>query len=378
MDPIKHLVNCKVFSNVRQEEDEAAWKVARNKGIGGSDIGPIMGVSPFTSARQVYMQKTGQYPAEFEPGKAAQERMRFGHLLEPVVAQEFAARTGLNIVQANATLVHKDYNWAFANVDRLIVDNNDVPYGVLEVKTASEYQKDEWDEGEIMLTYIYQLQWYLFVTGLQVGHDHGTGLDNYDVKRSLGAGAAAPFVGGTLILNSNFTGHEVLDNGPLRTSFRLTYPEIEINGAPASETRTFTLDAGSQLTRVDQQWGVTEPISAAVGFTLRPGEAQYGAAENLLMVGEPDNAKVSGVYLGAVLPENFGDPVLNEYEIVAPVGAGVYRHALAVVPYTPGTPLTYYTGFGWEKWGDWTSDSFADYLAAFATALKTPFVVNYK
>ncbi len=219
---------------------------------------------------------------------------------------------------------------------------------------------------------------YFSEAKLSYHDDHGTGLDNYDVKRSLGAGAAAPFVGGTLILNSNFTGHEVLDNGPLRTSFRLTYPEIEINGAPASETRTFTLDAGSQLTRVDQQWGVTEPISAAVGFTLRPGEAQYGAAENLLMVGEPDNAKVSGVYLGAVLPENFGDPVLNEYEIVAPVGAGVYRHALAVVPYTPGTPLTYYTGFGWEKWGDWTSDSFADYLAAFATALKTPFVVNYK
>ncbi len=187
MDPIKHLVNCKVFSNVRQEEDEAAWKVARNKGIGGSDIGPIMGVSPFTSARQVYMQKTGQYPAEFEPGKAAQERMRFGHLLEPVVAQEFAARTGLNIVQANATLVHKDYNWAFANVDRLIVDNNDVPYGVLEVKTASEYQKDEWDEGEIMLTYIYQLQWYLFVTGLQVGHFAalvgGNKFYTYEVRR---------------------------------------------------------------------------------------------------------------------------------------------------------------------------------------------------
>ncbi len=170
MDPIRHLTNCRVFSNVRQEDDEEAWKIARNKGIGGSDIGPIMGVSPFTSARQVYLQKTGQYPVEFEPGKAAQERMRFGHLLEPVVAQEFARRTGMQIVPANATLVHKDYNWAFANVDRLIVDNDGVPYGVLEVKTASEYQKDEWDEGEIMLTYIYQLQWYLFVTGLKVGH----------------------------------------------------------------------------------------------------------------------------------------------------------------------------------------------------------------
>lgn len=187
-DPLRHLTNCKVFSNVRQEEDEEAWKVARNRGIGGSDIGAIMGVSPFTSARQVYLQKVGMYPAEFEPGAAAQERMRFGHLLEPVVAQEFSVRTGLKVIEAGATLVHKDYDWALANVDRLIVDDNNVPYGVLEIKTAGEYQKDDWDEGEIMMSYQYQLQWYLFVTGLPVGHFAalvgGNKFFTYEVRRN--------------------------------------------------------------------------------------------------------------------------------------------------------------------------------------------------
>ena len=94
MDPLRYLTNCKVYSTASQADDEAAWLRARARGIGGSDVGAICGVSPFTSARQIYLNKTGQFPDALKPGDAAQERMRFGHLLEPVVAEEYAARTG--------------------------------------------------------------------------------------------------------------------------------------------------------------------------------------------------------------------------------------------------------------------------------------------
>ena len=302
----------------------------------------------------------------FQSGLGANEKETF--TIEAGAPQKFAAKTyGRFAPERMDDFIWENDRVAFRIYGEALMANDGPSNGIDALyKRAEEPVLDKWYED------------YFSEARLSYHDDHGTGLDNYDVKRSLGAGAAAPYVDGTLLLNSNFTGHEVLDNGPLRTTFRLTYPEIEINGAPASETRTFSLDAGSQLTRVEQEWGVTEPVTAAVGFTLRPGQTQYGAAENLLLVGEPDNAKTSGVYLGAVLPLDVEDFMLNEYEIVAPVGAGVYRHALAVVPYTPGTPLRYYTGFGWEKWGDWTSDSFADYLAAFATALQTPFVVTIK
>ena len=156
-DLLKHLPNCVVASTVTQEEDEAAWLAARTKGIGGSDIGAICGVSPFSSARQIYFNKTGQFEEATKPGAAAVERMHFGHLLEPIVANEFAARTGKKLMTVEATFSHKDYHWARANVDRLIVDDNGVPYGILECKTTSEYNNDEWEQGDILMSYIYQL-----------------------------------------------------------------------------------------------------------------------------------------------------------------------------------------------------------------------------
>lgn len=172
-----YLTNCKVFSTVKQEEDEAAWLAARTNGIGGSDVGAICGVSPFTSARQIYLRKTGQYNESTQQSDASKERMHFGHMLEPIVAEEYATReltgTNLRLVDIDATLQHKDYPWALANIDRLIVevqeDGTEKPVGILECKTTSEYMNDEWESGEILMSYIYQLNWYLWILGLEKG-----------------------------------------------------------------------------------------------------------------------------------------------------------------------------------------------------------------
>ena len=171
------LTNCKVFSTVKQEEDEKAWLAARTHGIGGSDVGAICGVSPFTSARQIYLKKTGQYEDSTQQSDASKERMHFGHMLEPIVADEYARRelegTNLKLVDIDATMQHKDHTWALANIDRLIVevqeDGTEKPVGILECKTTSEYMNDEWETGEILQSYIYQLNWYLWILGLEKG-----------------------------------------------------------------------------------------------------------------------------------------------------------------------------------------------------------------
>ena len=169
MDALRYLTNCKVYSTVTQSDDEDAWLKARTKGIGGSDVGAICGVSPFTSARQVYLSKTGQFQDALKPGDAAKERMHFGHMLEPVVADEYARRTGAKLVTVNATLQHKDYPWALANIDRLIVDDEGKPIGILECKTTSEYNDEDWSEGELLLSYLYQLNWYMWVMDIKQG-----------------------------------------------------------------------------------------------------------------------------------------------------------------------------------------------------------------
>ena len=170
MDVLKYLTNCTILSTVTQEEDEKEWLANRTKGIGGSDVGAICGVNKYSSARLVYLKKTGQYQdSENEYSEAALERMHFGRLLEPIVANEYVRRTGNKVVVAPAILAHKDYPWAIANVDRLIVNDKGIPYGILECKTASEYMDEAWSEGDVPLSYLYQLNWYLWITGLEYG-----------------------------------------------------------------------------------------------------------------------------------------------------------------------------------------------------------------
>lgn len=241
MDILKYLPNCTVFSTVKQEDDEEAWLKARTRGIGGSDVGAICGVSPFTSARQIYLNKTGQFQDSLHPNDAAKERMHFGHMLEPIVADEYAQRTGNKIVSVNATLVHKDYPWALANVDRLIVDDDGRPIGILECKTTSEYMNDEWESGDILMSYIYQLNWYLWILGLEKG-------------------AFACLVGGNKFYYYDvFRNDELLENTiiPAAKSFwydnvlALKEPELQATDTEFANNKYSTVVKNSEITLTD-------------------------------------------------------------------------------------------------------------------------------
>lgn len=171
------LTNVRLVSSVTQEENEAEWRAVRNKGIGGSDVGAICGVSPFSSARKIYFDKTGQFEEAMQPGAASAERMHFGHLLEPIVADEFArreltadkGRKGWYLSTLDATVCHMNCEWMRANVDRLIIDDNDKVVGILECKTTSEYNDEEWASGDILLSYVYQLNWYMYILDIKWG-----------------------------------------------------------------------------------------------------------------------------------------------------------------------------------------------------------------
>jgi putative phage-type endonuclease len=139
------------------------WLSWRRQGIAGSDVGAICGVDKYKSAIAVYLEKTGQV-AEREDNEA----MRFGRLLEEVVADEFSRRTGYKLQRRNAILQHPEKEWVLGNIDRLILDA-ERGNGILEIKTASEYVRKEWEEGDIPEAYQLQLQWYLYITGLTWG-----------------------------------------------------------------------------------------------------------------------------------------------------------------------------------------------------------------
>ena len=148
----------------------------RLKGIGGSDIGAIIGVSPFATAVDVWMKKTGRAPETKQT-----ESMLWGTLLEDPIAAEFGRRNGLSVQRINKQLQHPLHDWAIANIDRAIV-NPEISKRVtwkagklttdqiLEVKTANAFASKGWgaeDSDEVPLSYVAQCQWYLGVTGAQ-------------------------------------------------------------------------------------------------------------------------------------------------------------------------------------------------------------------
>lgn len=129
----------------------------RRKGIGGSDAAAVLGLSKWKTAYDVFLDKTGQ--AEPTPDNDA---MLWGRLLEPVIRQQYADRTGREVAMPEM-LTMADKPYIVANVDGLCSDR------VLEIKTART-SKDWGEEGtdEVPMQYFLQCQHYLMVTGKPV------------------------------------------------------------------------------------------------------------------------------------------------------------------------------------------------------------------
>lgn len=150
----------------------------RKKGIGGSDVAAILGLSPWKSPLEVYLDKTDEEDVEDRDN----EYMLWGTVLEDDVAREAARRLGLEVRRVNQTLVHNDAPWRMANIDRRIVDPGSdllamewVPDALkredrrirmgMECKCVNAFQAKDWMDEGIPLLYQAQCQWYLHVTG---------------------------------------------------------------------------------------------------------------------------------------------------------------------------------------------------------------------
>ena len=136
------------------------WLRWRKKGIGGSDVSAIPGINKWTSAIELWLDKTNQTNNEVEVNEAIQ----WGTILEPVVRDHFAVVTGKIVIEVRAMLQHLDHPFMLADVDGVTTDDNGNP-AILEIKTASEYKRDEWSNG-VPTYYQTQVQHYLCVTGV--------------------------------------------------------------------------------------------------------------------------------------------------------------------------------------------------------------------
>lgn len=143
-------------------DNEDDWHKLREKRIGGSDVGAILGVNPYKSIIDVYIDKT---EGSTFKGNAA---THWGHMLEGTVIKEFANRhSELIVYEAPYSIVD---NFFIANLDSVLKDKETGDYGVLEIKTTSVWNRKEWEEDIIPQSYYAQIQHYLMLTGYKFAY----------------------------------------------------------------------------------------------------------------------------------------------------------------------------------------------------------------
>lgn len=142
-------------------------KEARKRGIGGSDIAVIAGLSPWKTAAQLWMEKA--LDMSFEPDPQAEERMAWGNALEPLIADMAAERYGWKVRRSNRHFKHKKHTFLQGNIDRYMIDDNG-QRGILEIKTSSQFNYTEWSNNGPPLYYMTQIQHYMLITGLKYAY----------------------------------------------------------------------------------------------------------------------------------------------------------------------------------------------------------------
>lgn len=222
--------------------------------------------------------------------------------------------------------------------------------------------------------------------------DNGNGMDVYEVGPTLGCGTSALLHGGEIVYPWCYKEYEILDNGPLRFTVRLTYgPETVGSDTAVVETRLLSLDAGSYLNRVAVRYdGLSEPSTVAAGIVIHkenPEEAWCDAGKGILAYPDLGGSaeRVHGlIFCGVVRPEGFSQVgYVTLLPDGSPIKDGATGHLLGSDPYAPGSEYVYWFGSGWTKalpagqggnGGVKDMDAWKDILQRAAESLRHPLV----
>jgi putative phage-type endonuclease len=156
--------------NMLTASQKRVWLQKRKKGIGGSELAAIIGLSPFAGPIDIWKNKRDE-GEKFTPT----EPMRWGNLLEYSIAKEWNKRSGGHPMVGGDLIVHSDESWMRGTPDFLLFENgiHDGPTSVLEVKNTSVFAKGYWGsdkDPKVPVNYVIQGQWYLHLTGLDTIH----------------------------------------------------------------------------------------------------------------------------------------------------------------------------------------------------------------
>ena len=144
--------------NTREE-----WLKNRSRGIGGSDISAVVGLNPYKTNVDLWMEKTGQITPEDISEK---DYVKYGTEAECHLRELFKLdfpQYAVDYVENNS-FTNQKYPWAVASLDGWLTDE-DGRRGVWECKTTNilqSMQKEKWNQ-KIPMNYYCQCLFYMAV-----------------------------------------------------------------------------------------------------------------------------------------------------------------------------------------------------------------------
>lgn len=144
-------------------KDREAWLKNRIRGIGGSDISAVLGLNPYKTNVDLWLEKTGQITPEDISEKPY---VKYGTQAEPLLRELFKLdfpQFSVEYVENNS-FTNSKYPWAVASLDGWLTDENG-RRGVWECKTTNilqSMQKEKW-RNQIPMNYYCQCLFYMAV-----------------------------------------------------------------------------------------------------------------------------------------------------------------------------------------------------------------------
>jgi len=228
--------------------------------------------------------------------------------------------------------------------------------------------------------------------------DNGSFMDDYRVGKSRGCGGLGIWDGKKLYVSSNWKNWKLITTGPIRSEFELTYDAWDAgNGRMVSETKRFSIDAGSWLTKVQSIISSEDksPLTIGVGLaeracpTNREEFIAHDLVEGWMTYWQPEDQPKGTTAVAMLLPKGSVKEFTNDNpdmpdsvkhaNVPQPTHEGYppIRTQLAITQVEVGQPFSYYFGACWDRSGDFTNHvQWEDYVKRFAERRDQPLQVT--
>ena len=156
--------------------DDEEWLELRKAGIGGSDAGALMGLSPYESPLSVYRTKVENRVKNLDDNANVRRGKDLEDLILTKYVQPELRKWGYLVEKPTFIITNSKYPYLRANLDGVARSMTGTDYTssmVIEIKCISEYGTTNWDGPDycgVPAYYYAQVQHYMAVTGMNVAY----------------------------------------------------------------------------------------------------------------------------------------------------------------------------------------------------------------